>query len=80
VKSLRDIEGEPLLEMHADDAGRVASSTGRWCDVFNRPGQLPLQVPTSATVPGRVSSTAWASGGASSGWKAPTSTSSRTSD
>ena len=32
VKSLRDIEGEPLLEIHRDDAAAARHrATGRWC-------------------------------------------------
>jgi anaerobic selenocysteine-containing dehydrogenase len=75
VQSLRDIEGEPA----AGDAprGRAARgiADGALVRVFNDRGRIPLH--------GRVNprarpawSTAWASGGASWGWTAPTSTSS----
>jgi len=60
VKSLRDIEGEPVLELHAADAAARNISAR----------------PKSRSAPGPVWSTAWASGGASSAWPAPTSTSS----
>jgi hypothetical protein len=40
--SLRSIEGEPLLEIHPDDAARAASPTARGAGV-QRPRQLPLQ-------------------------------------
>jgi anaerobic selenocysteine-containing dehydrogenase len=38
VKSLRDIEGEPLLELHADDAGRRGIASGDIVRVFNARG------------------------------------------
>ena len=38
VKSLRDIEGEPLLEMHADDAGARGLVSGQMVRVFNQRG------------------------------------------
>jgi anaerobic selenocysteine-containing dehydrogenase len=38
VKSLRDIEGEPLLEMHADDASARGIVSGETVRVFNNRG------------------------------------------
>ncbi len=38
VKSLRDIEGEPLLEIHADDAAQRQISDGQTVRVFNDRG------------------------------------------
>lgn len=38
VKSLRDIEGEPLLEMHADDANARGLVSGQMVRVFNQRG------------------------------------------
>ena len=38
VKSLRDIEGEPLLEMHVQDAASRAISDGDMVRVFNARG------------------------------------------
>ena len=38
VKSLRDIEGEPLLEMHADDAHARGITDGAMVRVFNHRG------------------------------------------
>ena len=39
VASLRDIEGEPLLEMHADDAAARGIVDGAMVDVFNDRGR-----------------------------------------
>ncbi len=39
VKSLRDIEGEPLLEMHADDAASRGLESGQVVRVFNDRGE-----------------------------------------
>jgi anaerobic selenocysteine-containing dehydrogenase len=38
VKSLRDIEGEPIVEIHADDAQRRGIESGRMVRVFNDRG------------------------------------------
>jgi len=38
VRSLRDIEGEPLVEIHADDARARGVATGRMVRVFNDRG------------------------------------------
>ena len=38
VKSLRDIEGEPLLEMHADDAAERGIASGDTVRIFNDRG------------------------------------------
>ena len=40
VQSLRAVEGEPLLEMHADDAAPRGVSDGDWVRVFNARGSL----------------------------------------
>ena len=66
VKSLRDIEGEPLLEIHADDAAARGIADGAMVRVFNDRGELPLPRRGVARAPGPAWSTAWASGGASS--------------
>jgi anaerobic selenocysteine-containing dehydrogenase len=39
VKSLRDIEGEPIVEMHADDAGPRGIASGMTVRVFNDRGE-----------------------------------------
>ncbi|MCB2022575.1 MAG: molybdopterin oxidoreductase family protein, partial [Burkholderiaceae bacterium] len=39
VKSLRDIEGEPILEMHADDAAARGLADGQLVHVFNDRGR-----------------------------------------
>jgi anaerobic selenocysteine-containing dehydrogenase len=39
VKSLRDIEGEPLLELHAEDAALRGIETGQMVRVFNDRGE-----------------------------------------
>jgi anaerobic selenocysteine-containing dehydrogenase len=39
VKSLRDIEGEPLLEMHAEDAAARGIADGQLVRVFNARGE-----------------------------------------
>jgi anaerobic selenocysteine-containing dehydrogenase len=38
VKTLRDMEGEPLLEMHADDAAQRSISDGQTVRIFNARG------------------------------------------
>ena len=67
VSSLRDIEGEPLLEIHADDAAARGIVDGAVVRVFNDRGEYRCKAAGRARAPGRASSTAWASGGASSG-------------
>jgi anaerobic selenocysteine-containing dehydrogenase len=47
VQSLRDIEGEPWLEIHPDDARSRGIVDGQMVRVFNRRGRIPL--------PGQVS-------------------------
>ena len=42
VKSLRDIEGEPVLEIHADDAARRGITSGNVVHVFNRRGSYKV--------------------------------------
>jgi anaerobic selenocysteine-containing dehydrogenase len=44
VKSLRDIEGEPLLEMHADDAAARGIASGDTVRVFNERGSYRCAV------------------------------------
>jgi anaerobic selenocysteine-containing dehydrogenase len=44
VKSLRDIEGEPLLEMHADDAAVRGIGSGDTVRVFNGRGSYRCTV------------------------------------
>ena len=42
VTSLRDIEGEPVLEIACRRRrARAASPSGRWCAIFNDRGELP---------------------------------------
>jgi anaerobic selenocysteine-containing dehydrogenase len=47
VKSLRDIEGEPLLEMHADDAAARGIQSGEVVRVFNQRGVYRCKVAIS---------------------------------
>ncbi len=47
VKSLRDIEGEPLLEMHADDAAARGIANGETVRVFNGRGSYRCTVRTN---------------------------------
>ena len=47
VKSLRDIEGEPLLEMHADDAAARGITNGQVVRVFNQRGEHRCKVAIS---------------------------------
>ena len=47
VKSLRDIEGEPLLEMHPDDAAARSIQTGSTVRVFNQRGSYRSKVKIS---------------------------------
>jgi len=48
VKSLRDIEGEPLLEMHADDAQARGIASGGMVRAFNDRGSYRCKVMVSA--------------------------------
>jgi len=48
VRSLRDIEGEPLVEIHADDAGPRGVATGRMVRVFNDRGSYLCKAVVSA--------------------------------
>ena len=48
VKSLRDIEGEPVLEMHADDAAARGISSGAIVTVFNARGEYRVKAEVSA--------------------------------
>ncbi len=57
VRSLRDIEGEPLVEIHADDARPRGVATGRDGARLQRPRQLPVQGGRSARARGPASST-----------------------
>ncbi|MEX1166381.1 MAG: molybdopterin-dependent oxidoreductase, partial [Hydrogenophaga sp.] len=47
VKSLRDIEGEPLLEIHADDALARGIESGQVVRVFNQRGEYRCKVQVS---------------------------------
>jgi anaerobic selenocysteine-containing dehydrogenase len=47
VKSLRDIEGEPLLEMHADDAAARGITSGQMVRVFNQRGEYRCKAEVS---------------------------------
>jgi len=48
VKSLRDIEGEPLLEMHASDADARGLHGGELVRVFNQRGEYRCKLAVSA--------------------------------
>ncbi|WP_372826140.1 molybdopterin-dependent oxidoreductase [Polaromonas sp.] len=48
VKSLRDIEGEPLLEIHADDAAARGIADGAIVRVFNQRGTYRCKAEVSA--------------------------------
>ena len=48
VRSLRDIEGEPLVEMHADDAGPRGIANGQVVRVFNDRGSYVCKAQVSA--------------------------------
>jgi anaerobic selenocysteine-containing dehydrogenase len=48
VKSLRDIEGEPLLEMHADDAEARGIQSGDVVRIFNGRGEYRCKAKVSA--------------------------------
>ena len=47
VKSLRDIEGEPVLEIHADDAAARSIATGSVVLVFNERGEYRVKAAVS---------------------------------
>ena len=47
VKSLRDIEGEPLLEMHASDAASRGLQGGEMVRVFNQRGEYRCRLAVS---------------------------------
>lgn len=47
VQSLRDIEGEPLLEIHADDAALRGIETGHMVRVFNDRGEYRCKAKVS---------------------------------
>ncbi|HRI17317.1 MAG TPA: molybdopterin dinucleotide binding domain-containing protein, partial [Burkholderiaceae bacterium] len=47
VKSLRDIEGEPLVEMHADDAAARGLGDGQRVRVFNDRGRHECRLAVS---------------------------------
>ncbi|AOF84752.1 molybdopterin oxidoreductase Fe4S4 domain protein [Hydrogenophaga sp. RAC07] len=47
VQSLRDIEGEPLLEIHADDAQQRGIETGQMVRVFNDRGEYRCKAKVS---------------------------------
>ncbi len=48
VKSLRDIEGEPVLEIHAEDAAARGIATGSVVRVFNPRGEYRVKAEVSA--------------------------------
>jgi anaerobic selenocysteine-containing dehydrogenase len=48
VKSLRAIEGEPLLEIHADDAARRGIQSGHTVRIFNDRGEYRCKAEVSA--------------------------------
>jgi anaerobic selenocysteine-containing dehydrogenase len=48
VKSLRDIEGEPVLEMHVDDAAPRGLQDGAMVRVFNERGNYHCRMRISA--------------------------------
>lgn len=48
VRSLRDIEGEPLVEMHEDDAAARGLATGEMVRVFNQRGEYRCRLQVSA--------------------------------
>lgn len=48
VKSLRDIETEPVLEMHADDAMARGITTGAIVKVFNQRGEYRVKAEVSS--------------------------------
>ena len=48
VKSLRDIEAEPLLEMHTDDAAARGITSGAIVSVFNQRGDYRVKVEVSS--------------------------------
>ena len=48
VKSLRNIEGEPVLEIHADDAARRGVTTGTVVNVFNERGNYLVKAEVSS--------------------------------
>ena len=47
VKSLRDIEGEPVLEIHADDAAARGITSGSIVKVFNQRGEYRVKAEVS---------------------------------
>ncbi|MEJ6006473.1 molybdopterin-dependent oxidoreductase [Paucibacter sp. AS339] len=47
VKSLRDIEGEPVLEMHADDAAARALADGAMVRIYNQRGSYHCRMRVS---------------------------------
>ncbi len=47
VTSLRDIEGEPLLEIHADDAAARGIASGQMVRVFNQRGEYRCKASVS---------------------------------
>ena len=48
VKSLRNIEGEPVLEIHADDAAPRSITTGAVVKVFNQRGSYVVKAEVSS--------------------------------
>jgi hypothetical protein len=75
VKSLRSIEGEPLVEIHPTGRRRARHRQRPAGACVQRPRRATAARPRSISARGPAWSTAWACGGASSAWTAPTSTS-----
>jgi len=48
VKSLRDVEGQPLLEMHAEDAAARGITSGQMVRIFNERGEYRCVAEVSA--------------------------------
>jgi anaerobic selenocysteine-containing dehydrogenase len=71
VTSLRSIEGEPVLEIHPDDATARGIATAQWCGCSTTGASYRCKAEVSRA-PAPAWSTAWASGGASWAWTAPT--------
>jgi anaerobic selenocysteine-containing dehydrogenase len=71
LASLRAIEREPLLEIHAADAAPRGITTGQVVRVFNDRGSYRCKAEVTDRAR-RASWSAWASGGARWDWTAPT--------
>ena len=76
VRSLRDIEGEPLLEIHAERRRRARHRLGRRGARLQRPRRIPLQGPGVGARPPRRGQRPGHLVAQARDWTAPTSTSS----